>query len=520
MQNLNTSKMAETYKLTPQGFVDYNFPVFIKGVSDKLKEMTNRKFELWDNVLQKGFLEGTPEQQEYAYNLLNDYTIFVYAFFRDETGNPFKLYPYQDVIINDTHRWICFAAANQIGKSITLIYKAIVFALKNPGKTVLMVSRTVPQSSDLLRQIKEALRSSVLDYQTIIGDQDSKTAIYFKHTELNETGKIKKLKQSRIVCVPATEAALGYAADLVLEDEQAFYEGGEYFHFQIAVPRTYTTKGQVISFSNPNGQQGIFWKIWNDPKYHRYNFNFLDCPTNTRAEYDSFRQSMTRDRFESTIMGVFTSPEGGFISLEEREWIQSRRKPNSLPIVITQPLYIFFDWAKSRDRTVRIIGVPRHESDQDWADKVDILEMKEYPSGTSYSDIIDGDLRNLIKEVGVFNIAMVGWDNTGVGKGLEDFVNRLQQIGVNTMPVEFSLQNKSRIYTLFKLLIENKRIIMPFVDECDKQLSCLRFKKTSRGYLQVHHEEESDRDDFPDSIAGLCSLIIAPDNPPITCEII
>jgi hypothetical protein len=48
----------------------------------------------------------------------------------------------------------------------------------------------------------------------------------------------------------------------------------------------------------------------------------------------------------------------------------------------------------------------------------------------------------------------------------------------------------------------------------------LRFTKSSRGSLQVHHESERDRDDFPDAIAGLCSLMIAPDSPPISCTLI
>ena len=511
--------VIEKFSLTTQGFIDYSKPIFIKGVGDRLKAMTERKFQLWDEVISKGWLKGTPKQQRYAYNLLNDYTIFIYAFFHNTDGKPMKLYPYQDVIINDPHRWIIFAASNQVGKSITLIYKAVVFALKNPGKTVLMVSKTIPQASDLLRQIKEYLRMSMLDYKSIIGDSDSKTAIYFRHLDYNGQ-VVKELKQSRIICVPATEAALGYAADLLLEDELAFYENGEYFHQQIAVPRTFTTKGQVISFSNPNGQLGIFWKLWNDEKYHKYNFNFLDCPTNTLEEYENYKKTMTRDTFDSTIRAEFTSPEGGFISLEERETIQIKKRPNALPVIVTRPLYIFFDWAKAKDRTVRVIGQAKQGREGDWADEVEIVQMIEYPDGTSYSDIIDGDLRQLVKEVGVHNIAMVGWDNTGVGKGLQDFVDRLQQVGINTMPVEFSLQNKSRIYTLFKLLIENRRVTMPFVEECDKQLACLRFKKSSRGYLQVHHEEEKDRDDYPDSIAGLCSLIIAPENPPITCEII
>ena len=60
----------------------------------------------------------------------------------------------------------------------------------------------------------------------------------------------------------------------------------------------------------------------------------------------------------------------------------------------------------------------------------------------------------------------------------------------------------------------------PYIAECDKQLSMLRFQRTSRGYLQVHHESSNDRDDFPDSIAGLCSLIIQPENAPITVTIV
>ena len=110
--------------------------------------------------------------------------------------------------------------------------------------------------------------------------------------------------------------------------------------------------------------------------------------------------------------------------------------------------------------------------------------------------------------------------NTGVGRGIEDFIKRVEQLGIQAMPVEFSLENKSRIYTLFKLLAEQRRIKAPYVKECDKQLSMLRFKKTARGNLQVHHENEKDRDDFPDAIAGVCSLIIQPENLPISATII
>ena len=505
----------------------------VSGVTQEMQDITNAKFAKWDKVVGDDVLTvGTPEEQEKVYELLHDYTIYAYAFLKDprNSGKPLKLYAYQDLIINDPHRRIVFAAANQIGKSICLCVKALIFAITNPGTTTLMTSRTETQSKDLIRQIKSFLRNSSLSSETDIGETETKTELYIRHFEYQEVYDVdldktftKKvyLKESRIICTPATEAALGYAVDLALEDELFFYDNGEHFHNQILQPRTYTTKGQIIIFSNPNGQQGIGWKVWNDPFYHRYRFNFLDCPTNTQEEFDLLSRALTREQIDSTMLAIFTSPEGGFLTLAERKDMQEERA-SILPSVITQPIYIFFDWAKSRDRTVRIIGIPNKSArkDEDWADQVYIYEMLEYPSGTKYSDIIDGDLKELVKSIGPQNIAMVGWDNTGVGKGLEDFLNRINQLGVQCMPVEFSLQNKSRIYTLFKLLAENRRIKMPTVEECNKQLSMLRFKTTARGLLQVHHENERDRDDFPDSIAGLCSLIINPEVAPVTCEII
>lgn len=504
---------------------------YIDGVTPEMEAKTNAKFESWDNILKNKILEsGNEEERNEAYRLLRDPTIYAYAFFRcpGNTRKKFKLYPYQDIIINDKSKRVLFAAANQIGKSITLCVKALVFAILNPGKTVLLTSKTLPQSKDLLRQIKQFLQNSILDFRFDIGDTETKTEIYLKHYKEEvyfdkELGKefVRKveLTQSRIICSPATEAALGYAVDLALEDELGFYENGEHFHKQILQPRTYTTKGQIIVFSNPNGQQGIFWELWNDPVYSKYKFNFLDCPTNTQEEFDKLCSGLTREQIDSTLLAIFTSPEGGFLSLEERKDMQEQRS-SILPSIITTPVYIFFDWAKSRDRTVRIIGIPKKVGEHEWSDEVYIYEMKEYPQGTPYTEIIDVDLKELILDLGPQKVAMVGWDNTGVGKGLEDFTKRVEQLGITAMPVEFSLQNKSRIYTLFKLLAENRRIKMPYLSECDKQLSMLRFKKTQRGSLQVHHDSEKDRDDFPDAIAGICSLIIAPESPPITCEII
>lgn len=503
----------------------------IKGLTKEMIEATEAKFKSWDEIVEKNILEtGTNEEKQRVYQMLKDPTIYAYAFFKNprDQSKPFRAYAYQDIIMNDRSPRVFFVAANQIGKSEGLCVEHLHYALLNPGVTVLLVSKTLPQSKDLLRKIKSLLQNSTLDYRYDIGDSDTKTEIYIRHYDVVETydedlqktfTQKKELPQSRIICVPKTEAALGYAADKAAADELPFYEDGEYFYKQILQPRTYLTKGQIKVYGNPNGQQGIGWELYNDDAVVKYIFNFLDCPKNTQEEFDDLSKSLTREEIDSTLLAEFTSPEGGFLTLEERKNMQENRS-SMLPAVITTPIYIFFDWAKAVDRTVRTIGVPKKMGEHDWSDAVYVYETLEYPSGTPYTKIIDDDLKNLIISLGPQNVAMVGWDNTGVGKGLEDFTARVEQLGIMAMPVEFSLENKSRIYTLFKLLAENGRIKIPYVKECDKQLSMLRFKKSTRGYLQVHHENERDRDDFPDSIAGLCSLIIQPENPPVSITIV
>lgn len=500
---------------------DFNTNISVDEIQAEFEE---RKFKPWDNVVENDLLNSPdPAVRAQAFYLLWDPSVYFYAFFKDfdDLDKPFKVYYYQDAFLNDLSDRRLLICGNQQGKSITLILDCIHTAIFNPGTTQLVVSKSLPQAKDLMLQMKQMLRNGTIDYTEDLSDTDTKTELYIKQIDTDG----KSLPDSRIICVPATGSALSYKADKVHLDEVSFQENGETNYQQIYLPRTFASKGQISGYSNPNGQQGLGWKLWNDPTYSKYNFNYLDKPGNTQEDFERASSGMDQDRIDSTLLAKFTSAAGAFLSIEERERIQHKRE-NMMPPILAdmnapQKLYIFFDWGKAMDRTVRTTARSFGTYEEP---KVYVDELLEYPHRTGY-DIILEDLFALIKHVGAHNIAMIGWDNTGVGKGVEDFINRVQQFGIMVQPVEFQIANKSRIYTIFKYLVEQTRlnpdrISLPFVPECDKQLAKLRFKKTTREYMQVHHESEQDRDDYPDSIVGCVSLIVQPDNPPVTATIV
>jgi hypothetical protein len=490
------------------------------GITPELIAITEAKFKCWDEVIETGRLESEDEEdQAYVYGLLDDPTIYAYAFFRNVDGNPIKMYPYQDVVLNDPHKRILVPSSNQAGKSFSLCIKALTFAIKNPGSTTLLVSKSVFQAKDLPKQMRDLLKMSILDYKSDLGTIDTKTEIYIKH--FDDEGN--ELLDSRIICAPATDSALGFPVDLLLLDELAFYTepDGTYFWQQVAQPRLYKTKGQAICYSNPNGKNNILYDMWLSPNFHKYRFTFLDNPANTKEEFDAICSELPQERIDSTLMAKFSSSEGSYFTVAEINAMQEDRS-NILPppSEITEPFWIVYDFAKVNDRTVVYTGHGTKDNG------VKGLHSYEYPQGTGYDIIID-DLKDIIEAYGSDKIAGVGYDGTGVGKGIEDFMKIVENMGVMLTPIAFTLKSKSEMATLVKLLAEkNLRepdkesgIKVPKDAEFNKQMNRLVFKRTASGQLQVHHEKESDRDDHFDALMMLCRVVMNLENVPVTMEV-
>ena len=461
------------------------------NITPAMVKKTEDKFRSWDAAV----IESKRVFKEEHLALLEDPTIFAYAFLKDDNGNQYKCFPYQDIILNDPNRYICVVGSFQIGKTDVLRIKALHYAWSNPGKTVLLVSKTLPQSTNTLLRMKDMLRRSTLPGKRLMdGMPDNKTELYLK---CDDEGII----YSRVICVPATEAALGYTADLGLADEIATYEQGVDFYERIFETRTNSTKGQIIVISNPRGQKGILWKLYNNPRFSTYRFAFLSRPDNTKEELEQKRKDLGVEyNFREYYMAEFLTARGGFLSPTE---INDAAQEDYIErLEETTPIYVFVDLAKKHDHSVIIVGKINYDKQKD-EESLEVIWTKEFALNTDYS-VVGAEMKRIYNH---YNVRGIGCDQTGVG---ESFTDLLRNEGVSLQGIIFSLSNKSKMYTDLKMLFEQRRIKIPNDEEFKKQLGSLNFKRTTGGQLQVHHENENDLDDYPDALAGLIAISIKP----------
>lgn len=483
-----------------------------------------KKFEMWDYVL-KNDLADKPE----ALVLIQDITIWAYAFFRDDSGKPWKMTCYQDAISssvcsynfqpNDPNRYGLFKASNQIGKSAFLCLLAIYYSQMRENKNIVMISKSLPQSQFLLAQIRWFLNNSVFgeNWKEDVGETANTTMLTFaKKSEGKET-------INRIICAPAGEGTLGYPVHYLFMDEADFYEDGKTFFWKVGFPRTKKTKGQIILFSNPDPerskQTSLLWELWRGDLFKRkFSFYFLDAPWNTKEEFETDKKNSPSYIFASTHMGEFPPDGGGFFTDTEIKDMINKDWINTLPLT-DDPVYIGLDLAKVHDNSVLSIGITKPGganpgfTDEDLF--LDVKYLEKFPQKTDYIVVLDR-----LKEIVDFydkraGVVAIGFDATGVGQAIDEMI---AERGLAATPVIFSLQNKSRMFANFKMLAEQRRI--KIVDDADliNQLSGLEFKKTASGHLSVHHAAENIRDDYPDSLCCLIDVSVGMGNVETTFE--
>ena len=504
------------------GLFDFNKKEF--GINDLDLKAYEEKFKNFDELVKK---KDWSEKDKLSFGMmLRDPTLFAYFQLRID-GKPVKLFPYQDVLINDNHKFKYFRAANQIGKSTTFVVKATINLLRDHGKSHVeaIVSKSLPQSTFQMREVKKLIKTmnkAVVKSDDVTGDADNLSVISVDMKD--ERGRVKYTNM--LICAPATEGLLGYPVDELNLDEFEYWEADlEYFYNQIALPRTFATKGKITIFSNPNGDDSYGAKLENlrDSKtgerlYHVYVFNYLARPGNTIEEFEGYERTMPRQKFESTVAAIRSISSKNYFTSEE---IRGSYDENltELKMIGKQPFF-FLDIGAKHDQSVLVGGFIEPDSSEKFVHLyVPIVHL--YPVGYPLARVVgsnvdssDGwhyekSVKEHLEEWGANGInPTFGYDatgNTGMGPLLE-------AAGIYGKDVTFSGPVKSGMYQRFKYYMEKKLIHRIKCEEFDKECGKLVMKKSVRGYLMVHHENEDDLDDVPDAFAG---LIFLTDNPVI-----
>jgi phage FluMu gp28-like protein len=431
-----------------------------------------------------------PTNDEDLAKLKEDPALFAYYMFRNEKDEPFKAFPYQDLILNDKNRYVLLCCSRQLGKSVTAAIKAIHSCFFNRNYTVVVISKTRDQSIEFIRRIKILMRTcKIIDWNAV-----QPKAVEAK-SEINiRNAKRKGMRDtySRIISVPATDAARGYTANEVIVDEIAFWENADYIFNEVVEPMTQFTKGKIMMLSTPKNKIGVFWTCYNSDSWSRYQFDWKVNPNNTEEEMEEKRKRLTKMQFDSEYNALFVSNQNSYFSAEDV------RKSVNPTLVMGRMfdrdnLVVGVDFGKIHDNAVIIIGKITNSTDDPFDHVLQVTDLRVKPLGTDYASIVS----ELISINEQFKPVQFVLDATGVGEAPAE---ALSLRGLPVQEIKFTLKSKIDVLSNLKLLLEQQRIKIPDDLELRNQLELYEYKYTSSNNM-VLSAPEGGHDDYVIALA-------------------
>jgi hypothetical protein len=171
--------------------------------------------------------------------------------------------PWQTQVLLCPSKHILLNCSRGAGKSRVTSVLALHTALFHPGSLTLLISRSLRQSKELLRYIKQAYRA--------IGKPLPATRSSDTHLELS-TG-------SRILALPGKEETIRtfQGVNLLILDEASRIPDMLYGSVR---PMVGTANGRTLCLSTPFGQRGFFWRSWCDDTgpWTRFRIPWTQCP--------------------------------------------------------------------------------------------------------------------------------------------------------------------------------------------------------------------------------------------------
>jgi hypothetical protein len=189
----------------------------------------------------------------------------------------------------------------QGGKTVTAAIKALAAATTTSNSPVLVISASLRQSQELVRNC-HALHAKIPGLPRVISD--SALRMEFEN-------------RSRIISLPPNPATVrGYSTSpLILLDEASQIPDDV---IAACVPATAVGHGSIIALSTPFGQRGFFYEWWvnGGPAWERTQVTVDQCSRITPDFLSQQRAEMSEQEYQSEYMCAFVENDAQMFPTE------------------------------------------------------------------------------------------------------------------------------------------------------------------------------------------------------------
>ena len=181
------------------------------------------------------------------------------VFFINNIINEFKLASYQEEfvnLINENARTNLCAFRTSGKTEICFVDYPIYLAYTKPRQHLILISKSMPQSTELIKRIKEKIY-----YSEVL-----RTAIPSNRNASWSRTEIELKNGSRIACKPYNENIRGYHVNFCGCDEIGEYKDQNIYHRSI-VPTTIAHKGRIACAGTPTSDIDLIHELQKNPAY-------------------------------------------------------------------------------------------------------------------------------------------------------------------------------------------------------------------------------------------------------------
>ena len=394
-------------------------------------------------------------------NLLRDPVFFA----RHVLG--FYPYEYQEKILRDDSKRICACMGRQSGKSLTIAAKAIHFAAANPHTTTLIVSATLRQSTLMFEKILQFNDNSV----------SRKSVAYRSRT------RIKLSNGSWIIALPSGHSGAtlrGFKADLIILDEAAFIK--EEIIASVVFPMLATTDGYCWMLSTPWDKEHVFYKAFTNPSWSVYHLPSSVNPMVPSKFLQEQKDLVGEERFSREYLAEFVDDSNAYFPMTLVRSCISDEIPS-----VDGELFAGYDPGGKRSYAAFVI-VRR-------IDEKLYMVYKKCEKGKSYAEF-NVELADLYKK-NTFGMLV---DETGLGNPI---VEHLKELGMDVNGMQLTNKRKEELLSNLKILMETKKIAIPYDEELFNALNAIEYKRTRVGNF-IFEKRQHTHDDLAYALALAC----------------